>query len=36
MGGAVPENPIQEVVGVRIPSYASVNFAYRFDRKVAP
>jgi hypothetical protein len=26
----VPENPIAEVVGVRIPSYASVNFTYRF------
>lgn len=28
----VPENPIAEVVGVRIPSYASVNFTYRFGR----
>src|SRR5271157_3668797 len=26
----VPENPIAEVVGVRIPSYASVNLTYRF------
>jgi hypothetical protein len=26
----VPENPIAEVVGVHIPSYASVNFTYRF------
>ena len=26
----VPGNPIAEVVGVRIPSYASVNFTYRF------
>jgi len=26
----VSENPIAEVVGVRIPSYASVNFTYRF------
>ena len=34
--GAVPENPISEVVGVRIPSYASLNFTYRFGRKVAP
>lgn len=34
--GAVPANPIQEVVGVRIPSYASLNFTYRFGRKVAP
>jgi hypothetical protein len=28
----VPQNPIAEVVGVRIPSYASVNFTYRFGR----
>jgi hypothetical protein len=28
----VPENPIAEVVGVRIPSYASLNFTYRFGR----
>jgi hypothetical protein len=28
----VPSNPIAEVVGVRIPSYASVNFTYRFGR----
>ena len=28
----VPENPISEVVGVRIPSYASVNFTYKFGR----
>jgi hypothetical protein len=28
----VPANPIAEVVGVRIPSYASVNFAYKFGR----
>jgi hypothetical protein len=34
--GAVPENPISEVVGVRIPSYASLNFTYRFARAVAP
>lgn len=27
----VPGNPIAEVVGVRIPSYASVSFTYRFD-----
>lgn len=26
------DNPIAEVVGVRIPSYASVNFTYRFGR----
>jgi hypothetical protein len=36
VGGAVPANPVQEVVGVRIPSYASVNFTYRFGRTVAP
>ncbi len=28
----VPGNPVAEVVGVRIPSYASVNFTYRFGR----
>jgi hypothetical protein len=28
----VPDNPIAEVVGVRIPSYASLNFTYRFGR----
>src|SRR5580693_7533703 len=27
---------VQEVVGVRIPSYASVTFTYRFGRSVAP
>ncbi len=27
---------IQEVVGVRIPSYASANITYRFGRKAAP
>ena len=27
-----PDNPVAEVVGVRIPSYASVNFTYRFGR----
>ena len=28
----VVDNPISEVVGVRIPSYASMNFTYRFGR----
>jgi hypothetical protein len=28
----VPTNPIAEVVGVRIPSYASVSFTYKFGR----
>jgi hypothetical protein len=28
----VPDNPVAEVVGVRIPSYASVNLTYRFGR----
>jgi hypothetical protein len=28
--GLVPANPVNEVVGVRIPSYASVNLTYRF------
>ena len=27
---------IQEVVGVRIPSYASLSFTYRFGRSVRP
>jgi hypothetical protein len=27
-----PNNPIAEIVGVRIPSYASVTFTYRFGR----
>jgi hypothetical protein len=30
--GLVPENPVSEVVGVRIPSCASVNITYRFGR----
>jgi len=29
-------NQVQEVVGVRVPSYASVNVTYRFARTVAP
>jgi hypothetical protein len=29
-------SPIQEVVGVRIPSYASVSLTYRFGRSVVP
>jgi len=28
----VPANPVSEVVGVRIPSYASLNITYRFGR----
>ena len=28
--GLVPANPVSEVVGVRIPSYASVSLTYRF------
>jgi hypothetical protein len=28
----VPDNPVAEVVGVRIPSYASINVTYRFGR----
>ena len=28
----VPDNPVAEVVGVRIPSYATVSFTYRFGR----
>jgi hypothetical protein len=30
VNGSVPANPVNEVVGVRIPSYASVNLTYRF------
>lgn len=29
-------SPIQEIVGVRIPSYASVSLTYRFGRSAAP
>lgn len=34
LGSPVPvlDNPISEVVGVRIPSYASLNFTYKFGR----
>jgi hypothetical protein len=32
--GLVPANPVSEVVGVRIPSYASVSLSYRFGVKV--
>jgi len=31
----VPANPVGEVVGVRIPSYASVSLTYRFDSGAA-
>ena len=30
--GLVPANPVNEVVGVRIPSYASLNITYRFAK----
>jgi hypothetical protein len=30
--GLVPANPVSETVGVRIPSYASLNLTYRFGR----
>jgi hypothetical protein len=30
--GTVPANPVAEVVGVRIPSYASLNVTYKFGR----
>ena len=30
--GLVPDNPVSEVVGVRIPSYASLSLTYRFGR----
>ncbi len=32
--GLVAANPVSEVVGVRMPSYASVNLTYRFGRSV--
>jgi hypothetical protein len=32
--GLVPANPVSEAVGVRIPSYASVNLTYHFGVKV--
>ena len=32
----VPANPVSELVGVRIPSCASVNIAYRFGRNTVP
>jgi hypothetical protein len=28
----VPENPVAEVVGVRVPSYASLNVSYRLGK----
>jgi hypothetical protein len=34
--GLVPGNPVNEVAGVRIPSYASVSITYRFGRSSAP
>ncbi|MGA3089269.1 MAG: TonB-dependent receptor [Terriglobales bacterium] len=34
--GLVPGNPVNEVVGVRIPSYASVSMTYRFGRGSTP
>jgi Carboxypeptidase regulatory-like domain len=34
--GLVPGNPVSEVVGVRIPSYASVSLTYRFGRSSLP
>jgi hypothetical protein len=34
--GLVPANPVSEVVGVRIPSYASVSLTYRLGRSSAP
>jgi hypothetical protein len=36
VNGLVPGNPVNEVVGVRIPSYASVSLTYRFARQAAP
>ncbi len=34
--GLIPADPVNEVVGVRIPSYASVTLTYRFRRTAAP
>src|SRR5271156_5805155 len=34
--GLVPANPVSEVVGVRIPWYASASITYRFGRIIAP
>lgn len=34
--GLVPANPVSEVVGVRLPSYASVSLTYRFGQSSAP
>jgi hypothetical protein len=34
--GLVPANPVSEVVGVRIPWYASASITYRFGRITAP
>jgi hypothetical protein len=34
--GLVPANPVGEVVGVRIPSYASITVTYRFGRSSTP
>lgn len=36
INGSVPGNPVNEVVGVRIPSYASISVTYRFGHPVAP
>jgi 4-oxalocrotonate tautomerase len=33
--GLVPANPVSEVVGVRIPSYASLNVTHRFEKSHA-
>lgn len=34
--GLVPVNPVSEVVGVRIPSFASLNVTYRFGQRSKP
>ncbi len=34
--GLVPADPVSEVVGVRLPSYASVTLTYRFGRNSIP
>lgn len=36
VNGVVPADPVNEVVGVRIPSYASVTLTYRFGHTAVP
>jgi hypothetical protein len=36
LSNLVPANAVQEVVGVRIPSYVSVTLTYRFNKDAKP